>query len=97
MKKEVYRRNLYNLIWYLSGWGGTDYSSTTRRDFLESVLEDLSKEGLLKGEEFEESKKELTKSFEEHPFYDQASTCFESMPTSQDRDYRECLITSWVK
>ncbi len=54
-ENKIFQRNLYTLLSYLSGWGEVrDYSSTTRRDMIESVLQDLYENNLLSDEIHEE-------------------------------------------
>lgn len=95
--EETYRKNLYILLWYLSGWGGADYCSTTRRDVIESILVDLSKNGLLDGVTHAEGIEQAISGYKGHPFEQIIRECLESMPTASDPVYRETLTTLWVQ
>lgn len=93
---ELFQKNLYNLLWYLSGWGGCDYSATTRRDMIEGVLENLRTAGLLTDAVHATGVRNMTNSFENHPFHDQVRECLESMPREVDEDLAKINAFGWV-
>ena len=96
-KSNIFQRNLYILLSYLSGWGEVrDFSSTTRRDMIESILEDLNDYNLLSDEIHEEGVKSVVERFNNRTGQDGIVSCLESMPRQPTEIVNEFDAVSWV-
>jgi len=94
---EQYQKALYYLFYYISGWGGCDFSSTTRRDVIEGVLDDLLAAGLLSESTHTTGVKSVVSDFEEHPATQRLENFLNSMPREIDDDLGHINAFPWVK
>ena len=96
-KNQIYQDSLYQLLWYLSGHGGGDYSPTTRRDMVESILNDLNAKGLLKDQQHSQIANRLVSKFESHPFKSEVRNCMDTMPRKVDEVLGDVNAVFWIQ
>jgi hypothetical protein len=68
MNESEYQKQLYIALWYLCS--DTDYTETTRCEMVESIIEGLSKHGLLSGDLHERGLNMVEQEYDGHPFQD---------------------------